>query len=53
MLPPELRDKVSSVPKLSIGPVTTQALESLGWRMNLTEAPEHDIAGMMAALEGR
>ena len=53
MLGPELRDKVSSVPKLSIGPVTTQALESLGWTINLKEAPEHDIPGMIAALESR
>ena len=53
MLSPELREKVCSVPKLSIGPVTTQSLASLGWNDHLLEAPEHDIPGMIAALEVR
>ncbi|MGC8560157.1 MAG: uroporphyrinogen-III C-methyltransferase [Phycisphaerae bacterium] len=53
MLNPELRQKVCTVPKLSIGPVTTQALEAIGWTINLTEASEHDIPGMIAALESR
>ncbi len=51
LLSPPLREKVCGIPKLSIGPVTTQALGSLGWNLHLTEATEHDIPGMLAALE--
>jgi uroporphyrinogen III methyltransferase/synthase len=51
LLPPDLREKVRHLPKLSIGPVTTQALASLGWDAQLTEAAEHDIPGMIAALD--
>jgi uroporphyrinogen III methyltransferase/synthase len=50
LLPPELRQKVCDMPKLSIGPVTSQALGPLGWGLHLTEAAEHDIPGMIRAL---
>jgi uroporphyrinogen III methyltransferase/synthase len=50
LLAPDLREKVRQIPKLSIGPMTTQALVSLGWDTQVTEASQHDIPGMIAAL---
>ena len=52
MLPDDLRPTVAGVKKLSIGPITTAALEKLSWPPTL-EAPQHDIPGMVAALQAR
>ena len=51
LLPEELRGKVAGMKKLSIGPITTAALEKLGWKVE-REAKRHDIAGMAEALAG-
>ncbi len=50
MLPTELRSKIRSISKLSIGPITSDALRTLGWGEHLIEAAQHDIPGMIKAL---
>lgn len=49
LLPADLRQKVSAAKKLSIGPITTAAMNQLGWKPTL-EAAVHDIGGMVAAI---
>ena len=49
LLPADLREKVAGIRKLSIGPVTTAAMQKLNWPPTL-EAAQHDIPGMVAAL---
>jgi uroporphyrinogen III methyltransferase/synthase len=49
MLPVELRAAVAKCKRLSIGPMTSRALESLGWPPTV-EARRHDIIGMVEAL---
>jgi uroporphyrinogen-III synthase len=50
LLSEELRGKVAGMKKLSIGPITSAALEKLGWKPE-REAQRHDIAGMVEALQ--
>jgi len=49
LLPEDLRPVVAGIKKLSIGPITTAALNKLSWPPTL-EATQHDIPGMVAAL---
>lgn len=52
MLPEDLHGVVAGIKKLSIGPITTAAMEKLGWKPTL-EAPQHDIRGMVAAMRAQ
>ncbi len=49
ILPEELRAMVGKCKRLSIGPMTSQAMESLGWPPT-AEAREHNIPGMIQSL---
>ena len=49
MLPEQLRTAVQRCRRLSIGPITSQALKSHNWPATV-EASQHDIPGMIHAL---
>ncbi|HMD54553.1 MAG TPA: uroporphyrinogen-III C-methyltransferase [Phycisphaerae bacterium] len=49
LLPENLREVVKKSRRLSIGPITTQALVELGWPPTI-QAGKHDISGMVDAL---
>jgi uroporphyrinogen III methyltransferase / synthase len=49
LLPDVLREMVKKCRRISIGPITTQALAELGWPPTV-EAQRHDISGMVEAL---
>ncbi len=48
LLPANLREAARRCRTLSIGPLTTAALQKLGWQPTI-ESPQHDIPGMVTA----
>ncbi len=50
LLSEELRQAVQSIRKISIGPITTAALQELHWPPTV-EAATHDIAGIVHAIQ--
>ena len=49
LLPDDIRPMVHAARRLSIGPITSEALRELNWPPTV-EAAQHDIAGMVQAL---
>lgn len=50
LLPEDLRPAVKNIKTLSIGPITTTAMQKQGWTPT-AEATQHDIPGMVATLQ--